>query len=81
MKKKIELLNWIADLDFKHCKIKNETESYHMLSYHFYLEGSKERFTSKEILKIFNTTTNNKLFKRWVNAQDEYLNYLKQIKK
>ena len=62
------LLDWLVSLDICHYKTE-ETKNYKPTEKsHFYLKGSCERFSSEELIKIFNNEVDDELFERWFDA-------------
>jgi hypothetical protein len=58
-----KLLNWIVREDFEHYYIEeNKTTMW-------YIKGSPERFTTEEILNIYNHTMPNELSQRWYSTK------------
>jgi hypothetical protein len=62
------ILDWLVSLDICHYKTE-ETKNYKPTEKsHFYLKGSSERFSSEELIKIFNNEADDKLFDRWFDS-------------
>ena len=60
-----ELLDWLVALNIKHYKTEEFPDYKPSGASHFYLFGSPERFTSEEIINIYNNTASDELMKRW----------------
>lgn len=56
-----ELLDWIVAMDFAHYP----TDFTPNAKSHWYLKRSPERFTSKELIKIFSGDMDTELRERW----------------
>lgn len=82
MDEKINLLDWIVEMDFNHYKTSSHSMGMGSVVYvprgksHFNLKGSQERFTSDEIIDIFSNTMSDELNKRWLNALVEHRKWL-----
>lgn len=64
-----KFLDWLVALDIQHYKTGTATPSYTPRGEsHFYLKGSRERFTSIEMIKIFNNQADDDLSNRWNSA-------------
>lgn len=63
-----DLLDWIVAMDFQHYKTEGFEDCNPGGPSHFYLLRSLERFTSLEIIKIWNNTTDQELHDRWLWA-------------
>lgn len=73
------MLDWLVKMDFNH-HITKPTSFYKPSGgCHFYLSGSKERFTSSELINIFNNKTTKSLYKRWMRALEENAEFTKHI--
>lgn len=60
-----ELLDWIVAMDLQHYKTEEFPDYIPSGPSHFYVKGSPERFTSKEIIKIWEGKMNKSLRERW----------------
>ena len=60
-----KFLDWLVELDIQHYKTKAEPDYNPSGESHFYLLRSQERFTSKEMIEIWNNTANTELNERW----------------
>ena len=60
-----DILDWLVALDIQHYKTEEFPDYKPNGASHFYLLGSPERFTSEDIINIYNNTASNKLMKRW----------------
>lgn len=60
-----KLLDWLVGLDIQHYKTESLPNYKPNGNSHFYLKYSPERFTSLEIIKIFNNQADNELMERW----------------
>lgn len=60
-----DLLDWIVAMDFAHYKTEASTEYTPSGPSHWYIKGSPERFSSKELIKIFNGNMSKDLRQRW----------------
>jgi hypothetical protein len=58
MKNTAELLDWIVAMDFAHYVLEDGV-------YHWYIKRSPERFTSIELIKIYNGDMDYDLRQRW----------------
>jgi len=74
----INLLDWLVSLDISFYIATKESDYDPGCNSHFYLKGSPERFSSEEIIKIYNNKMNNTLNKRWLSAIADYNNYNKR---
>jgi hypothetical protein len=70
-----ELLDWLADLDLSHYKTESFPDYNPSGNSHFYLKGSQERFTSKEIIDIFNNRACDTVNKNWQYAIAENIRW------
>ncbi len=60
-----ELLDWIVAMDFQHYKTEEFSDYKPSGPSHWYIKGSPERFTSEELLKIYNGVMDDELRERW----------------
>lgn len=72
-RKVIKLLDWISKLDFQHYKTEKSYSYIPSGKSHFYLKGSQERFTSKEIKKIYDNTHDDELILFYNTYEDELM--------
>lgn len=63
-----DFLDWLVSLDIQHYKTNTEPDYIPSGKSHFYLKRSPERFTSKEMIDIYNNTADSELNKRWNQA-------------
>jgi hypothetical protein len=63
-----DFLDWIVRLDLQHYVTESFPDYTPSGASHWYIKGSPERFSSEELVKIYNNTTDNKLSKRWLWA-------------
>ena len=63
-----EMLDWLVELDIQHYKTESFPDYLPNGKSHFYLKRSMERFTSYEMMKIFNNEADNDLNKKWNRA-------------
>lgn len=61
-------LDWLVELDIQHYKTTPTSDYKPSGKSHFYLKGSPERFTSFEMIKIFEGTASKNLNNRWNGA-------------
>lgn len=59
------MLDWLVALDIQHYKTRAFPDYIPNGNSHFYLRRSLERFTSAEMIKIFNNIADDELMKRW----------------
>jgi hypothetical protein len=52
-----EILDWIVEMDFAHYVTRGSS--------HWYIKGSPERFTSDELIKIYNGKMDKELKEKW----------------
>lgn len=63
-----KMLDWLVGLDIQHYKPEKIGDYIPSGKSHFYLKRSPERFTSIEIIKIYNNQADNVLMGRWNDA-------------
>lgn len=63
-----EFLDWIVAMDFAHYETEEFGDYKPTGPSHWYLKGSPERFTSKELIDIYNNTMSESLRERWLWA-------------
>lgn len=73
-------LDWLVELDIQHYKTEQFSDYKPSGNSHFYLKGSSERFSSKEMIKIFNNKSTNKLNERWNYAVADHVKYKSKVK-
>lgn len=59
------MLDWIVAMDFQHYKTESFPDYIPTGESHWYVKGSLERFTSSEILSIYNGKMDDELKERW----------------
>ncbi len=64
------MLDWLVALNIQHYK-PLKIADYNPSASHFYLEGSPERFTSIEMIKIYHKDADAELLKRWEYAMTD----------
>jgi hypothetical protein len=60
-----KFLDWLVELDIVHYKTTKGLDYTPRGNSHFYLKGSNQRFTSKEMIDIFINKASNKTNKTW----------------
>ena len=78
MKNVEEFLDWLVSLDIRHYQTESFPDYTPSGNSHFYLPGSQERFTSKEMILIWSNKSNNELSERWSYAIAESMKFLKK---
>lgn len=73
-----KLLDWLVELDISHYKTTREADYTPSGKSHFYLKGSQERFTSKEIIDIFNNNASDKTNENWQYSIAENIEWQKR---
>ena len=63
-----KLLDWLVKLEIASYVPTKEGDYDPKCNSHFYLKGSPERFTSKDIINIFNNTANDEINEKWQYA-------------
>lgn len=63
-----EFLDWLVWMDIQHYKTEATPAYTPSGKSHFYLKGSPERFTSKEMIDIFNHNASDELSSRWMEV-------------
>lgn len=63
-----KMLDWLVKLNVQHYKTESTSTYTPKGDSHFYLKYSPERFTSLEMIEIFNNQANDELMSRWNNA-------------
>jgi hypothetical protein len=66
-----DLLDWIVAMDLGFYKTETFKDYDPKCDSHFYIKGSPERFSSEEIIKIFNNKADDDLNERWQWALTE----------
>ena len=61
-------LDWIVELNIQFYKTEKTPDYTPSGKSHFYLQGSPERFTSKDLIKIYENNMSNDLHTNWLNA-------------
>ena len=65
MEDPIEFLDWLVRLQINHYPTEKTADYNPSGESHFYLSRSPERFTSKEMIELWNNTANKELNTRW----------------
>lgn len=73
-----KLLEWIAFMQFRFYKTEPTPEYKPSAKVHYYLAGSGERFTPKEVAAIWANKASNSLSKRWNYALADNVEYNKR---
>lgn len=60
-----DFLDWLVELNINHYKTEEFPDYKPSGKSHFYLSRSPERFTSKEIIALWNNEADSELNKRW----------------
>jgi len=60
-----EFLDWLVALDIQHYKTESFPDYTPTGASHFYLKGSPERFTSKEMISIWTNCASEEVNERW----------------
>ena len=63
-----EFLDWLVALDIQHYKTESFPDYTPTGASHFYLKGSPERFTSKEMISIWTNRASEEVNERWQYA-------------
>jgi len=74
-KMNVRLLDWIGAMDFAHYKTEETPDYKPSGPTHFYLKGSPDRFTSKELIKIFTNKMGKSLNERWQYALAHHIDW------
>jgi hypothetical protein len=61
----LEILDWIVAMDLCHYKTEESPGYKPRGPSHWFIKGSPERFTSKELINICKGTMSNRLRQRW----------------
>lgn len=75
-----KFLDWLVKLDISHHKEMKESgfSNYQPTGKsHFYLKGSQERFTSKEMIEIYSNTASDETNENWQNGITENMTWQK----
>jgi hypothetical protein len=75
MKNTEKFLDWLVELNVQHYKTELSHDYKPSGRSHFYLKGSPERFTSMEMIKIFDNKASKKLSERWNYAIADHTQY------
>ena len=59
------MLDWIVAIDFQHYKTETFPDYTPSGPSHWYLKGSPERFTSSELINIYNNNMDEELSEKW----------------
>ena len=59
------MLDWIVAIDFQHYKTEKFPDYTPSGPSHWYLKGSPERFTSSELINIYNNNMDDELSEKW----------------
>jgi hypothetical protein len=74
----IEFLDWLVSLNISFYKNTPSFGYETTGNSHFYLSGSQERFTSKEMLDLWNNTATEEVNKNWQYAIAENIEFVKK---
>jgi hypothetical protein len=69
-----KLIDWLVNVDISFYKVDYDPKC----NSHFYLKGSGERFSSADIISIFENKATDKVNKNWQHAVAENIEYLKK---
>ena len=61
----IDFLDWIVAMDLQHYKTEKSPDYTPVGASHWYIKGSPERFTSGELLQIYEGNLDDELRGRW----------------
>ena len=73
MKNTEEFLDWLVELDIAHYKTTAVPDYTPSGKSHFYLKGSRERFTSAEMISIFLNKASDEVNKNWQYALADHI--------
>ena len=73
-----EFLDWLVSLDIQHYQTESFPDYTPTGKSHFYLKGSPERFTSKEMLSIWENKATNEVLSRWQYSFADHVRYNKK---
>ena len=73
-----KFLNWLVQLDVAHYRTESLPDYTPSGESHFYLKGSQERFTSKQIIEIFGNHANDETMENWNYAIAEHAEWKKR---
>jgi len=65
MEKEVDFLDWIVAMDFQHYETEEIGDYIPSGNSHWYVKGSPERFTSKELLQVYKADMDEGLRERW----------------
>tara|TARA_R110000803_G_scaffold194018_1_gene257020 strand:- start:23 stop:268 length:246 start_codon:yes stop_codon:yes gene_type:complete len=63
-----KFLDWLVELDISYYKTTKEPDYIPSGNSHFYLKGSQERFTSKEMIDVFTNKASDEINENWQYA-------------
>lgn len=73
-----KFLDWLVELDISHYKTTAVPDYTPSGASHFYLKGSQERFTSKQMIEIFHNTADDITNENWQYAIAENIVWVKR---
>lgn len=73
-----KLIDWLVKLDISFYKTRKEVGYDPKCNSHFYLKGSGERFSSADIISIFENKATDEVNENWQCAVTENIEYLKK---
>lgn len=68
-----EFLDWLVSLNIQHYSTESLPHYTSTGKSHFYLKGSPERFTSKEMLMIWENKSSDELSSRWQSSIADHI--------
>jgi len=74
-----KLMDWLVTLDISFYETIKESDYDPKCRSHFYLKGSGERFSSADIISIFENKATDEINENWQCAVGESIKYLKRI--
>ena len=72
-----KFLDWLVELNIAFYQTKADKDYKPSGKSHFYLKGSPERFTSREMINIFTNKAGKKLNERWNYAVADHSDWAK----
>jgi hypothetical protein len=76
----VDFLDWLVELDISFYKTTKEIDYVPTGKSHFYLKGSQERFTSEDMINIFNNNADNDININWQLAIAEHIQHTKKTR-
>ena len=73
-----EFLDWFVSVGFQHYKTTPSQYYTPDSKSHFFLPGSAERFSSKEMVGIWNHTSDKETYEKWLSAIASSLEFIKR---